>query len=106
MPLSRAAAAQPPDARPTVMLVPRPETPEPRCLDCDQEAVDWARAAVQREIDQLRQWQEQDSADADQWRKFANLLEMKFIGGEGCVIAAFDERRPTFHPHAHDAVVS
>ena len=32
------------------------------------------------------------------WKVFANIAESHFIGGEGCVIAAFDERLPTILP--------
>lgn len=69
--------------------------------DRDPEALAWARAKVQREIDKLRDFERQctdrgDAEKAAQWRKMRNLLAMRFIGGTGCVIAAFDERRPAF----------
>lgn len=28
------------------------------------------------------------------WRQISNIIEREFIGGEGCTIAAFDERLP------------
>jgi hypothetical protein len=68
-------------------------------FDADPAALAWARAAVQRRVDHYRKFEAQarergDEERASQWRKHANLLRMDFIGGEGCVIAAFDERRP------------
>ena len=72
---------------------------EPRRFDTDPEALAWARAAVQRRIDHYRGFEAQarDSGgdeQASRWRRVANLLHMDFVGGTGCVIAAFDERRP------------
>ena len=67
--------------------------------DLDPQALAWARAKIQREIDKARNWQKQKESageDASTWRRYANLLDMHFIGGEGCVIAAFDARRPEF----------
>jgi hypothetical protein len=68
--------------------------------DTDPAALAWARAAVQRRIDHYRGFEAKARTSgseerAAQWRKMANLLHMDFIGGEGCVIAAFDERRPS-----------
>lgn len=70
-----------------------------RRYDTDPDALAWARARVQHQIDRFRRFEAQarergDEERASQWRKYANLLQMDFIGGEGCVIAAFDERRP------------
>jgi hypothetical protein len=70
-----------------------------RRFNSDPDALAWARQQIQHEIERLRKWQ-QKAADegrteqAAQWKKMANLLEMRFIGGTGCVIAAFDHRRP------------
>lgn len=68
--------------------------------DADPDAVAWARGHVQREIDRAERFQATSQAtsqgDAEFWRKYAWLLRHTFIGGEGCVIAAFDWRRPTF----------
>lgn len=71
-----------------------------RDYDRDPEALAWARAKVQRDIDRFRRFEQQsrERGDADlasQWRKMANFLQMDFIGGTGCSIAAFDERRPS-----------
>lgn len=82
--------------------------------DRDQEAIDWARAKIEKKRDFARE-AEMKSKEAwlqarrdnrlyreiDQhheqmlrWRRIANMLEMWFIGGEGCAIAAFDQRYP------------
>lgn len=67
-------------------------------FDDDPEALAWARAKVQKQIERMadfeRQAKERGGSDPDQWRKFRYLLESSFIGGTGCVVAAFDERRP------------
>lgn len=69
-------------------------------FDADPEAVAWARAGVMREVERVEKFaatalKRGDSEASARWRRFANLLRMSFIGGEGCVIATFDERRPT-----------
>lgn len=72
--------------------------------DLDPEAVAWGRAKVEGFVAKMRNFQqmatdvggEQAMARADQWRKIANLVEMLLIGGQGCAIAAFDERLPFF----------
>ena len=66
----------------------------------DPEALAWARGHVQRLADKFRRFETEARADgrteqAQQWRKMANLLQMQLIGGTGCVIAPFDERRPS-----------
>jgi hypothetical protein len=76
--------------------------------DTDPEALAWARAYVQRDITRFRAFEAAAAGGgnpelASQWRKFANLLAMDFIGGEGCKIAAFDERRPSLPPIGEDA---
>jgi hypothetical protein len=72
-----------------------------RRFNSDPDALAWARAAIQREVDRLREWQQQcidkgETERAQQWKKMANLLEIRFIGGKNCVIAAFDHRKPAF----------
>lgn len=67
----------------------------------DPEALAWARGVVERVREKYREFERQaqskgDIEQASQWRKFANLLDMEFIGGKGCVVAPFDERRPAF----------
>jgi len=69
-------------------------------FDSDPDALAWARAYVQRRIIQFRQFEAKardrgDEEMASRWRRHANLLQMDFIGGTGCVIAAFDERKPS-----------
>lgn len=68
-------------------------------FDRDPEALAWARAKLQLHIDKLADWEQQaagqDKAEqADHWRRVKHYLQRKFIGGQGCVIAAFDERLP------------
>lgn len=70
-------------------------------LNADPEALAWARAKVERVRDKCRRFEadarnQGRTESATQWRRFAKFLEMEFIGGKGCVIAAFDERRPAF----------
>jgi len=73
----------------------------PRVIDFarDPSALAWARAGVRRFIDKMRTFERQaaetGTTDPVQWRKIANLAEREFIGGHGCVIATFDERRPS-----------
>jgi hypothetical protein len=68
-------------------------------FDRDPEALAWARRKIQNEIDRADKF----VADAKRarneqaertWRVIGNHLRRSFIGGTGCVIAAFDERRP------------
>ena len=66
-------------------------------FDDDPEALAWARARVEREIARMQDFQRQAKAkgrDPLPWLRHKNLLHRAFIGGSGCVIAAFDERRP------------
>lgn len=66
----------------------------------DPDALAWARGKVVKLRAKYRLF-EASSRDegkpelATQWRKFANLLTMELIGGNGCVITPFDERRPS-----------
>jgi len=65
----------------------------------DPEALEWARGNVERLRDRYRRFttEARDAGrteQAEMWRRFANLLEMQLIGGKGCVITPFDERRP------------
>lgn len=68
--------------------------------DRDPEALAWARGHVERVIEKYRRFESEardrgDAERASQWRKFANLLQMELVGGQGCVITAFDERLPS-----------
>ena len=67
----------------------------------DPKALAWARGHVQRKLDRVRGFQQvaQDRGDEDvmrRWRGVGNFLQREFIGGVGCVVAAFDERSPEF----------
>lgn len=73
--------------------------------DTDPEALAWARDRVQGFIEKMRRFEEQakhaDPAAPErerQWRVFGNMLQDAFIGGSGCVVAAFDERMVTLAP--------
>ena len=73
--------------------------------DTDPEALAWARERVQGFIDKMRRFEEQAKHSEPyapererQWRVFGNMLQDSFIGGSGCVIAAFDERMVTLAP--------
>jgi hypothetical protein len=71
--------------------------------DTDPEALAWARENVQHLVDKLRRFEQQSTDEgllqrASQWRVMANTIESELIGGTGCVIAAFDDRMPTFAP--------
>lgn len=68
-------------------------------FDRDPEALAWARGRVQRHIDKLARWEQQateqgKTEQAEHWRRVRTYLVRSFIGGEGCVVAAFDERLP------------
>jgi hypothetical protein len=75
--------------------------PDHHRFDFDPEALAWARAHVQAEVDRFVKFERQaiDKGDREQamnWRRMANMLRMSFIGGTTCVVARFDERRPQF----------
>jgi hypothetical protein len=79
-------------------LSPEPATDMSR-FDRDPDAVAWARAKVVRVRDQFRGFQQKAAAagrseQAEMWRRMANMLDLKLIGGTTCVITAFDERLP------------
>ncbi len=82
---------------------------QPADYDRDPAALAWAREKVQREINRFRMFEEAakergERERASLWRKFAAFLVMEFIGGEGCNIAAFDERRPLLPPPGKEPV--
>jgi hypothetical protein len=77
-------------------------------FDHDPEAVAWARAKVEHEIDRLTRWRDQAKAEgktdqAQTWRRIAAYLHRHFVGGEDCVVAAFDERLPEWADEIDDA---
>jgi hypothetical protein len=59
-----------------------------------KETIEYGRRVIMKEIELFRRWQKEAETPEQQmqWRKVANILEMKFIGGEGCVIRPFDKR--------------
>lgn len=66
----------------------------------DPEALEWARGHCERLRDKYGGFESAAARDGriDQatfWRKAANMLQMQLIGGTGCVITPFDERRPS-----------
>ena len=71
----------------------------PADYDRDPNAITWARAKIQAEIDRCRQFADQanaahDTEQHEMWRRLANRMQRVFLGGQDCVIAAFDERLP------------
>lgn len=86
--------------RDSPMVTVHDETGDSR-FSTDPEALAWARGHVVKLRDKFRKFGSRCRDDGElsraiQWRKFANLLDMELIGGKGCVIAPFDERRPEF----------
>jgi len=85
-------------------------------FDSDPEALAWARAKIEKYIKQYRAWENNAHVQWEDavkhgapgpecsqlkdkmmtWRRLANMLHTNFIGGEGCVVASFDERLPHF----------
>lgn len=70
-------------------------------FDSDPEALAWARGHVEAVIEKYSNFQKEAEAkgskdSATRWRTVVFALKREFIGGEGCVIARFDERRPNF----------
>jgi hypothetical protein len=67
--------------------------------DRDPDALAWARAKVQHHLDRLVKFEQQADirGDTDKARGLAiarRSTEQLLIGGQGCVIAAFDARLP------------
>lgn len=68
-------------------------------FDTDPAALAWARERVQHHVDRYRRFEAERIAageDPQPWRGLANFMQRDLIGGEGCVIASFDERLPQF----------
>ena len=67
-------------------------------FDRDPEALEWARGHVQALVDKMHRLQQAAERATPpprrQWRKIADILQRELIGGEGCVITAFDWRKP------------
>ena len=65
--------------------------------DQDPEAIKWARDKVQHHLDRIERMSKSPTLDEESrrgWRKAAHMIRMDLLGGEGCVIASFDERLP------------
>lgn len=67
--------------------------------DRDPEALAWARTKVQDYIDRLADFEQQakkkrDPATATGCAVSRLLAQRHFLGDGGCIIGAFDERRP------------
>jgi len=64
----------------------------------DPDAIEWARRPIERMVEKYRasykQAHDMDSNRARFCRDLANALERELLGGDGCVIAAFDKRSP------------
>lgn len=80
------------------------DNPKPALLDArfgsDPDALAWARGQVVKLRDKYREFERQAEEQGKHdlsgiWRQMANMLDMELIGGKTCVIAAFDERRPS-----------
>lgn len=69
--------------------------------DTDPAALAWARAKVQHHIDRLKKFEEQATGSGKDGHRRGLAVarrsaEQTLIGGDGCTIAAFDERLPDF----------
>lgn len=68
-------------------------------FDRDSEALAWARGRVEYHRDRYARFERESLAkgnvdNAVSWARMKNMLDRDLIGGTGCTIAAFDERRP------------
>lgn len=66
-------------------------------FDRDPDALAWARAKLQREIDWANDMIKQCDGDAEKARPYKAIrwaIRRDLIGQGGCVVAAFDERLP------------
>jgi hypothetical protein len=73
-------------------------TADPSRYDRDPDALAWARAKVANLESRWRKFSESAAIagkdeQAEMWHYLANGVRSGLIGGEGGVIAAFDERR-------------
>lgn len=80
--------------------VPSPAAHGMSRYDTDPDALNWARTRVQHQIDRLAALEER-ATETGKTELAAGLsmarrsTEQLLLGGEGCVVGAFDERRPT-----------
>lgn len=84
------------------MTEPTPHpAPQPAArYDTDPAALAWARARVRHQLDRLAAFEEHatQTGRTDQARGLRvarRSTEQLLLGGRGCVVGAFDERRPT-----------
>ncbi|HLK77215.1 MAG TPA: hypothetical protein VKU77_26635 [Streptosporangiaceae bacterium] len=87
------------------MTDPAGHAPDPlTALDArfgkDPDALAWARGHVEQLRDRYRRFEGDARGSgaterAARWRRMASMLDMQLIGGTGCVITPFDERRPS-----------
>jgi hypothetical protein len=74
-------------------------------FDRDPDALEWVREKVRDLESRWRMFSESATEagkddQANMWRYLANGVHTSLIGGTGCVIAAFDERRASLPPVA------
>jgi hypothetical protein len=77
----------------------------PSRYDQDPEAIAWARAKIQAEIDRAEDFAAQANAaahfeTAGRWNGLARFLRRTLLGGDGCVMGRFDTRLPALHRNA------
>lgn len=85
------------------------ETPTPRTMsrqdelamrfDSDPDAIEWASGKVKRLIERAERFEKHSNESgkltlAGHWHLAAAFMRQTMIGGEGCVVAAFDARLP------------
>lgn len=61
------------------------------------ETVEYGRRVIERDVERLKDFTCQaiergDTEQAEDWRRIESWLHRSFLGGEGCVITAFDSR--------------
>jgi hypothetical protein len=77
---------------------PAPRHAAPGPYVPDQAAVNWARATTEwllTRMEDHHRWLEVNRpAEAEGYRKAMSWVRRELVGGKGCVVAAFDSRRP------------
>jgi hypothetical protein len=91
--------------------VPNPTARHTARYDTDPDALAWARTRVQHQLDRLAAF-EARAAETGKTELAAGLsmarrsTQQLLLGGEGCVVGAFDERRPVMFAAATPATPS
>lgn len=85
---------------PTEHPVPDPAARNTARYDTDPDALAWARTRVQHQLDRLAEFEARATETgrtelAHGLSMARRSTEQLLLGGEGCVVGAFDERRPT-----------